>query len=46
MHKPSSHSEKETHKILWEFEMQIDRTISARRLEHMLISKIKKEFVI
>ena len=35
MHKPESFLENESHKVLWEFEIQIDPLISARRRDLM-----------
>ena len=42
MHKPESVMEYKTHKILWDFEIQTDHLIPARRLD-LVIKKKKKE---
>ena len=42
MHKPESVLENETHKILWDFEIQTDPLITARRPDLVLINKKKK----
>ena len=39
MHKSESFQENETHKILWDFEIQSDPPILARRSELVLIKK-------
>ena len=39
MHKPESVLENETHKILWDFEIQTDHLITARRPDLVLINK-------
>ena len=44
MHKPESVREKEAHKILWDFEIETDLLIPARRPDLQLINK-KKELV-
>ena len=36
MHKPESVQENETHKLLWNFEIQTDHSISARRPDVMI----------
>ena len=41
MLKPESVLENETHKILWDFEMQTDNPIPARRPDLLLINKKK-----
>ena len=41
MHNPESALENETHKILWEFEIQTDYPIPARRPDIEMIKKIK-----
>ena len=46
MHKPESILENKTHKILWDFEIQTDHAIPARRLDQVLINKGKKGLVI
>ena len=38
-HKPESVLENETHKILWDFEIQTDHLITARRPDLVLINK-------
>ena len=45
MCKPESVRENETHKILWDFEIQTDHPIPSRRQDLVLINK-KKGFVI
>ena len=42
MHNPESIIENETHKILWDFEIQTDHLISARRPD-LVIVNTKKE---
>ena len=39
MHKPNSNLENKMHKILWDFVIQMDHPIPARRPEQMLINK-------
>ena len=39
MHNPKSVPEKETHKILWDFETQTDHLISARRPDQVIVNK-------
>ena len=39
MHNPESGLENETYKLLWEFEMQMDYQILARRPDDILINK-------
>ena len=39
MNKPESESENEMHKILWNFEIQTDHLISARRPDQELINE-------
>ena len=39
---PESVREDETHKLLWDFEIQTDNLISARRLELVIINKKKR----
>ena len=43
MHNPASDSENETHKLLWDFNIQMDFLISARRPDVIIISKKKKK---
>ena len=45
MHKPESVQEDEKHKILWDFDIQTDNLIPARRAKLVLINK-KKELVV
>ena len=42
MHNPEFVQENETHKILWDFEIQTNHLISARR-QHLVIVKKKKK---
>ena len=42
MHNPESVWENETHKLLWDFEIQIDHLILARQPELIIIIKKKK----
>ena len=44
MHKQESALENERHKILWDFEIQTDHPISARRSDLVLLTR-KKELV-
>ena len=39
MHNPESVLENETHKLVWDFEIQTDHLISARRSEQVIINK-------
>ena len=39
MHNPKSVREKETQKLLWDFEIQTDHLISARRPGQIIINK-------
>ena len=39
MHNPESVLENETHKLLWDFEIQTDHLISARRTDLIMINK-------
>ena len=43
MHHPESILENETHKILWDFEIQTDHLISARRPDLVIVNKKKKK---
>ena len=43
MHSQPSVLENETHKIIWDFEEQMDHLISARRPDLIIISKKKKK---
>ena len=38
MHNPASLLENETHKLLWDFEIQTDHLISARRTDFVIIN--------
>ena len=42
MHNLKSILENETHKLLWDFEIQMDHLISARRPDLVIINKEKK----
>ena len=42
MHNPASILENDTHKLLWDFDIQTDHLISARRPDLIIISKKKK----
>ena len=42
MHNPESVLENETHKLLWDFEIQTDHQISARRQDLIIIKKKKR----
>ena len=44
MYNPESVQENETHKLLWDFEIEIDHLMSARRLDLIIINK-EREFV-
>ena len=46
MQKPESILENETHKALWDFEIQTDYLISARRLDLMIVKKKKSDFAV
>ena len=43
MHKPETVLENEMHKILWDFKIQMDHLILARRPHLVLINKKKKK---
>ena len=43
MHNPESVLENETPKILWDFEIQMDHLISARRLDLVIVKKKKRK---
>ena len=43
MHKPKSVPENETHTILCDFEIQIDRLITARQPDIVIMNKKKKK---
>ena len=42
MHNPASVLENDTHKLLWEFDIQTDHIISARRPDLIIINKKKR----
>ena len=42
MHIPASVLENDTHKLLWDFDMQMDHLISPRRPDLMIINKKKR----
>ena len=44
MHNPASVLENETHKLLWDFDIQIDHLILTRRPDLVIINKKKKRF--
>ena len=43
MHHPAPVLENDTHKLLWDFDLQTDHLISARRPDLIIINKKKKE---
>ena len=43
MHNPASVIENDTHKLLWDFDIQTDHLISARRPDLIIINPPKKE---
>ena len=43
LHNPASVLENETHKLLWDFEIQTDHLISAKRPDLVIINKKKKK---
>ena len=43
MHKPASVPENDTHKLLWDFDIQTDHLISAQRPDLIIINKKKKK---
>ena len=43
MHNPESVLENATHKLLWDFEMQTDHPIVARRPHLVIVNKKKKK---
>ena len=45
MHNPESVLENETHKLLWDFGIQTDHLISARRPDLMILNKKKKNLL-
>ena len=42
MHNPASVPENDTHKLLWDFDIQMDHLISARRPDLIIINKKKR----
>ena len=42
MHNPATVLENDTHKVLWDFDIQTDHLISSRRPDFIIISKKKK----
>ena len=46
MHNPKSLLEKDTYKLLWDFEIQTDHLISARRPDLIIINKKERTFSI
>ena len=42
MHNPESALENETHQVLWDFEIQIDHLISARRPDLVIVNNKEK----
>ena len=43
MHKPESAQENETHRILWDFQIQTDHLILAKRPDVVIINTKKRE---
>ena len=43
MHNPAPVLENDTHKLLWDFNIQTDHLIPARRPDHIIINKKKKK---
>ena len=43
MHNPESVQENETHKILWDFQIQTDHLITARRPDLVIVNKKRKK---
>ena len=43
MHDPKSVLENETHKHIWDFEIEMDHLISACRLDLLIVKKKKKK---
>ena len=43
MHNPAPVQENDTHKLLWDFDVQTDHLISARRPDLIIINKQKKK---
>ena len=44
MHNPAPILENDTHKLQWDFDIQTDHLISARRPDLIIINKKKREF--
>ena len=44
MHNPAPILENDTHKLLWDFDIQMDHLISARRSDLIIIKKKKRKF--
>ena len=44
MHNPAPVLENDTHKLLWDFDIQMDHLISARRPDLIITNKIKGNF--
>ena len=42
MHNPAPVLENDTHKLLWDFDIQTDQLISAKRLDLIIINKKRK----
>ena len=43
MHNPASLLENDTHKLQWDFDIQMDQLISAKRPDLIIINKKKKK---
>ena len=43
MHNPASGLENDTHKLLWDFNIQTDHSIAARRPDLLIINNNKKK---
>ena len=46
MHNPAAFRENDTHKLLWDFDLQTDHLISARRPDFIVTNKKKRIFKI
>ena len=44
MHNPAPVLEKDTQKLLWDFNIQTDHLIQARRPNHIIINNKKREY--
>ncbi len=44
LHNPAPVLENDTHKLLWDFDIQTDHLISARRPDLIIINKKEREF--